>query len=103
MQDMINRIVEMDQKAQEITTEAQTARMQAEADVKARRSAIREELLSRARARLKINEETERELAEQGWQKVKTRHEEIASRLDADYRKNGEGWVSEIVNRVLGV
>lgn len=103
MQDMIKRIVDMDQKARDITTEAQTARIQAEQDIKTRRRLIREDLLSRARARLKVNEETERALAEDAWGEVKARHEKISQKLDADYKQNGDRWVKEILNRVLGV
>jgi len=102
MQDMIKRIVEMDQKARDITTEAQTARVKAERDIEARRRKIHDDLLDRARERLKVNEKTERGIAEEAWLKIKEQHERISQKLHEDYEKHGDRWVEEIVGQVLG-
>jgi len=102
MQDMIKRIVEMDKKARDITTEAQTARVKAERDIDARRRMIHNDLLNRARERLKVNEKTEREIAEKSWLTVSEQHEGISRKLTEEYEKYGDRWVSEIVGRVLG-
>jgi len=102
MQDMIKRIVDMDQTARDITTEAQMARIQAEKEIKARRKLIREDLLNQARSRMKVNEATERTLAEEAWKETEACHAQIAEKLAADYQQNGDRWVAEILNRVLG-
>ena len=102
MQDMIKRIVEMDQKAQDMTIEAREARIRTEKELAQRRKQIREELLAKARQRLGVNEETERKIAEESWQIVKARQEAASKKLEEDYARNGDRWVSEITARVLG-
>jgi hypothetical protein len=101
MQDMIAQIVEMDQKARQITEEAQKNKIQSEQEILQRREVMREEYLSRARRRLKQNEEAEREMAEEALRRIEERNETAAKALEALYDEQGEGWVQTLVNRVL--
>ena len=70
MQNMIKQIVEMDQKAQQITENAQQEKLNSEKKVSAMRDTIREEYLQRARRRISLNEPQERAAAEEKWKET---------------------------------
>ena len=71
MQDLIKKIVDMDEKARQITDAAQMEKINSEKEVAEKREKIREEYLARARKRIAVNEPQERAAAEESWQKVK--------------------------------
>lgn len=102
MQNMIKQIVEMDQKAQQITENAQQEKLNSEKKLAAMRDKIREEYLQRARRRIALNEPQERAAAEAKWQETHSRLQEISKRLEETYAKKGEDWVNTLTNRVLG-
>lgn len=102
MQDMIAQIVDMDQKAQSITEEAQREKVKTEQEMVQKREQIREEYLSRARKRIKINEVTERKNAQEQMDSAKQRFDAVAKELDQLYTEKGDQWVSDLVNRVIG-
>ena len=102
MQDMIAQIVDMDQTAQSITEEAHREKVKTEQEMIQKREQIREEYLSRARERIKINEVTERKNAQEQLDAAEQRLDTIAKELDELYAKKGDQWVSDLVNRVIG-
>jgi len=101
MENMINRIVEMDKKAKAITDAAGQERAAAEQDIARKAEEIRNEYLERARRRINLNGETERKLADEKW-KVKeaafTAQRETMDKLAAE---KSAAWTDEIVGRVL--
>ena len=101
MQDIIRRILEMDQKAQAITDEARLEKLDSEREVAAEAQRFRDEQLARARKRIQINREMEQTIAQQTWQRREERYRRQEARLDALYAENRERWVSELVGRVL--
>ena len=101
MQDIIRRILEMDQKAQAITDEARREKLDSEREVAAEAQRFRDEQLARARKRIQINREMEQTIAQQTWQRREERYRRQEARLDALYAENRERWVSELVGRVL--
>ena len=101
MENMIKRIVEMDQKARQITEAAQREKLDSEKEISQMREEIREDYLAKARERIKLNEPQEREAAEKAWKAVETRQNEISAKLDAQYKENGKRWAEELARRVL--
>ena len=102
MQNMIKQIVEMDQKAQQITENAQQEKLNSEKKVSAMRDTIREEYLQRARRRISWNEPQERAAAEEKWKETQNRLQEVSRHLDAVYAEKGDEWVKMLTDRVLG-
>lgn len=102
MQDMIAQIVEMDEKARRMTEQAQQDKLHAEQEIAQKRDQIEKEYLERARARLKKNEETEREMAAQALAEAQKRNAEAAAKLDAQYQANAEQWARQLFERVIG-
>ncbi|HIS69622.1 MAG TPA: hypothetical protein IAA58_09710 [Candidatus Gallacutalibacter stercoravium] len=101
MQNMIQQIVEMDQKAQLITEEAQREKVQSQQEILEKKKQIREDFLAQARKRIQLNEKTEREQANIAFAQTQAKHEEASRQLDALYAQNGAQWVDTIVKRAL--
>lgn len=101
MQDMIAQIVEMDQKAREITDEAQREKVRSEQEIVQTREKIREEYLIRARKRIRLNEVTERKAAEEELAAIQQRNAETAQKLEDLYAQKGDEWVAMLVKRVI--
>ena len=102
MEDMIQKIVEMDQKARDMTAEAQKSKVDYEQNVIVAKEKIKNDLLERALARIKINEQAERKNAEKQLEQIKKKNAVIAQNLEKRYTENGDAWVDEIVSRVIG-
>lgn len=101
MQDMIAKIVEMDEKARELTAQAQREKAMSEQDIAKAKEKIYNDFIERARRRIKLNEETERKTAEENWKQVESKHQEALGQLEQARVKNSDKWADEIVRRVL--
>lgn len=102
MQDMIAKIVEMDEKARELTAQAQREKAMSEQDITKAKEKIYNDFIERARRRIKLNEETERKSAEENWKQVEAKHQETLLQLEQARVENSGKWADEIVRRVLG-
>lgn len=102
MQDMLKQIVEMDEKARQITDAAQLEKINTEKEISQKREAIREEYLARARARIEKNRPLEQEAAEKTWQVSERKYQALSEQLDQTYLASGDNWVQQIVQKVIG-
>ncbi|CAB1251199.1 Eukaryotic translation initiation factor 3 110 kDa subunit [Ruminococcaceae bacterium BL-6] len=102
MQDMLKKIVEMDQQARKITDAAQLEKIDSEKEVSKKREEIREQYLARARHRIEINRPLEQKAAEEDWEKAKKRNEALAKEMDELYVQKGGEWIDAIVAKVIG-
>lgn len=101
MQDMLAKIVEMDEKARELTAEAEKIKAASEEDIAKVRENIYNDYIERARKRIKINEAAERKAANEKWLKKKAEQEKAVANLEKLYDEKGDDWVNSIVDRVL--
>ncbi len=101
MEDMIKRIVDMDKKAREITEAAEREKAESEKEIREKASQLREDYLARARRRIQINRETERQIAQQEWEKTKAHYEGQLDRMNALYAERGDEWIRGIVDAVI--
>lgn len=102
MQDMIAKIVEMDEKARELTAQAQREKAMSEQDIATAKEKIYNDFIERARRRIQLNEETERKAAEENWKRVEAEHQKALRQLEKLRVENSEKWAGDIVKRVLG-
>lgn len=102
MQDMIAKIVEMDEKARELTAQAQREKAMSEQDIATAKEKIYNDFIERARRRIQLNEETERKAAEENWKRVEAEHQKALQQLEKLRVENSEKWAGDIVKRVLG-
>lgn len=101
MQDMIAKIVEMDEKAREVTENAQKEKANTEKEITEAKQRIFQDYISRAQIRIKKNEETERGIAANKWKEIEKNHSGVLKRLNEAEKEKTEVWVAEIVKNVL--
>src|SRR5574344_2796337 len=102
MEDMISKIVDMDKKARDITAEAQKSKIDYEHQIIQTKEKIKNDYLTRAVERVKINEQTAQKKADEELALLKSTNAKIIQILDKTYSDNYDKWIGEIVNRVVG-
>ena len=102
MQDMIKKIVDMDEKAQEITEEAKRSKALSAQEIEATKERIRENYLARARKRIELNRIQEKNQARQILADAEKKYEVQLIKMQELYRQQGGNWVDAIVGRVIG-
>ena len=102
MQEMIKRILEMDEQARQLTEDASSMRMQAEMTVEEKSQALKDEYLTRARKKVEQLEEKERGFAEEEWEQTQKTYAGVMDSLDRTAERNKDAWIKTIVNRTLG-
>ena len=98
MENMIKRIVDMDQKARAITEAARREKLDSEKEIAEKAKQLREDYLDRARRRIQINGEMEKVIAEQAWAR---RRKFYDKQLEESYAAHCGDWVDAIVHNVL--
>ncbi|HHZ05260.1 MAG TPA: hypothetical protein GX401_00490 [Clostridiales bacterium] len=101
MQDMLTKIVDMDEKARQLTEEAERAKVASQQEIEASSAKIHDEYLERARKRIQINQVLERDAAENQWLKTKAGQEKAAQAMDELYCQKGQQWIDSIVQNVI--
>ena len=102
MQDMIKKIVDMDEKAQEITEEAKRSKALSAQEIAETKERIRENYLARARKRIELNRIQEKNQARQILADAEKKSEVQLIKMQELYRQQGGNWVDAIVGRVIG-
>ncbi|WP_085833676.1 hypothetical protein [Clostridium merdae] len=102
MNDMLKQIIEMDEKARQITDAAQKQKIDTEKEISRTREDIRNSYLSRARARIEKNRPLEQAAAEKTWQVKELHYKALTEKLDQLYAANGEKWIDTIFQKVIG-
>ena len=102
MQDMIKKIVDMDEKAQEITEEAKRSKALSAQEIAETKERLRENYLARARKRIELNRIQEKNQARQILADAEKKYEVQLIKMQELYRQQGGNWVDAIVGRVIG-
>lgn len=102
MQDMVERIVEMDKRARELTDEAKKLRVGSEDRLKAKKEALRQGYQDRAGERVELIKKAEVKTAETELKSILARQKQVQQQLDDRYAEMGDEWVARIVARVTG-
>ena len=102
MENMIKRIVEMDERARQITEEAQHAKVDSSVNMEEKRRDMREDYLQRARERIKKNEIEEQKQADEEWKVIHEKYLRMEKTLDETVSKKKEEWARQLVERVIG-
>ena len=102
MQDMVERIVEMDKRARELTDEAKRLRVGSEDRIMAKKEELRQGYRDRAEERVELIKKAEARNAEVELKAILARQKEMERNLDELYRQKGDEWVASIVARATG-
>lgn len=101
MQDMLKKIIEMDEQARLVKEQAIKEKAATEQEIIETKKKIYEDYIDRAKDRVRKNLEVDRANAEKEWEKAQAKHQEILSNLDTMYSENHDLWVNQIVERVI--
>lgn len=101
MQDMLKKIIEMDEQARLVKEKAQQEKAATENEIIETKKKIYNDYIERAKDRVKKNLEVDRANAEKKWEITKAQHEQAMQSLNDMYDKNCDKWVDEIVSRVI--
>lgn len=102
MQDMIKKIVNMDEKAQEITEEAKRSKALSAQEIAEKKEQLRENYLARARKRIELNRIQEKEQARHILSDADKKYRTQLIEMQELYHRRGDDWAEAIVNRVIG-
>lgn len=102
MNDMLKQIIEMDEKARQITDAAQKQKIDTEKEISRIREEIRNNYLARARARIEKNRPLEQAASEKTWQVKEMHYKALTEKLDQLYADSGEKWIDTIFHKVIG-
>lgn len=101
MQDMLKKIIEMDEQARLVKEQAQQEKAATEQEIIDTKKRIYNEYIERAKIRVEKNLEVDRANAQKQWEKSQVKNEEIINELETSFSENSEKWADEIVKRVL--
>lgn len=102
MEEMIAKIVEMDKKAREMNEKAQKTKLNYENEVLLTKEKIKTDYLERANKRILINQQTAQKRADEKLAGITEKNQAVIQKLEKSYAENGDKWVNEIVERVVG-
>lgn len=101
MEDMLAKIVEMDERARELTEEANREKVNSEADIAKAKEDVYNNYIEKARKRIAKNEITERKAADEKFKKSQQEQKEALERLEKTFSENCDKWVDSIVSAVI--
>ncbi|MDY3861565.1 MAG: hypothetical protein SOZ45_03270 [Ruminococcus sp.] len=101
MQNMIKKVVEMDEKARELEAQAQQEKVSIKEQIELQRKKVHDEYVEQARIRAKKNDQMAQEKAEKQLEESVKKHQEALSKLKEQFNLNCDAWVEEIVKRVI--
>lgn len=100
MQDMLKRIIEMDEQARLVKEQAKKEKAATEQEIIETKKKIYDEYIERAKDRVRKNLEVDKANAEKEWEIKKAHHQVLSDNLDKMYSENHDLWVEQIVTRV---
>lgn len=101
MQDMLKKIIEMDEQARLVKEKAIQEKAATENEIIETKQKIYDDYIERAKDRVKKNLDVDRNNAEKEWQITKAKYEQAYSNLEKLDEENHDIWVEQIVSRVI--
>lgn len=101
MDDIISKILEMDEAARKLEDEAQAEKIASRDEVMNKRKEVYEEYLSSAKDHIESFKIAAKKTSDEKWIKIEKHYEDISASLKKKFDKNKEQWINEIVNGVI--
>lgn len=101
MQDLLKKIIEMDEEARRIEQQAKLEKIRSEEEVEKLREQIYNDYISRARDRIEKNTAVQQERADAYLKEYEERAQAARQAMRGLYGENKDKWVDEIVRRSL--
>lgn len=102
MQDIIQKIIEIDQMAQKMTDDALALKSEAEASIESDKKALRQQYIEKAHKRIAVTAQTEEKFLSETLDDISKKYAAISQKLDGVYERDHGKWVNELYNKVIG-
>lgn len=102
MQEMLNKIIEMDEKARKIKEEAEEYKNLSQKQVEELKQKIHDDYISRAKDRVEKNIAVDQSHAEEKWLRYSSKINQAGEQLQKEFDEHNEAWTDEIVAQVIG-
>ncbi len=102
MEEIIKRIIEIEDKAQEIMSDARAERDGLDKRVEAKEARLRRKMSDAADKRCRELQKTERDRLGGEIARINARVGEQLSELDKKYSENKDKWVNDMVDHIIG-
>lgn len=101
MQDIIQKMIDIDRQAQKLTDDALALRRETEVEIKNDQKALREKYIADARQQIQKNSETEEQNLNRYLEEIEKKYAAISKNLDEIYEQNHDKWVEEMFKLVV--
>ncbi|MBQ9679358.1 MAG: hypothetical protein IJV48_01560 [Ruminococcus sp.] len=101
MQDLLKKIIEMDEEARKVEQQAKSEKIKSEEEVEQLREQIYNDYIARAKDRVEKNIAVEEARAQEYVKAYRERIDTAKRDMQTLYAENKEKWVDEIVKRAL--
>ena len=101
MQDLLKKIIEMDEQARKIEQQAKDEKIKSEEEVEQLKEQIYNDYIVRAKDRIEKNIAVDRANADKRIAAAQERTEQMKADMNRLYQENKDAWVNEIVQRSL--
>lgn len=101
MQDMLKKIIEMDEQARLVKEQAKKEKAATEQEIIETKKKIYDDYIERAKDRVRKNLEVDKANADKEWEKAYNKHQAISDNLDKMFSENHDKWVEQIVAHVI--
>ena len=101
MQDLLKKIIEMDEQARKIEQQAKDEKIKSEEEVEQLKEQIYNDYITRAKDRIEKNIAVDRANADKRIAALQERTAKMKAEMDRLYSEKKDGWVDEIVKRSL--
>ncbi len=101
MDEVISKILQMDETARKMDEEAQAEKIASHEEVKKKRQEVYEQYLENAKAHVEEYKTKAKKDYESTWKETVKHYDDISKDLERKFANNKDRWVEEIVNGVL--
>lgn len=101
MDDIINKILEMDEAARKLEDEAQAEKIASREEVMNKRREVYEEYLSSAKDHIESFKIAAKKTSDEKWSATEKHYKDVSALLDKTFEKNKDKWIDEIVKGVI--
>jgi hypothetical protein len=102
LENIIKKIVEIDENARQIENEAVKQNVDSMEEISVKRDEIRDRYLERARKRIEIIRKEEQKKADSLLVEINRKNREKSELMEKIYNDNRDNWISAIVKNVIG-
>lgn len=101
MDDIISKILQMDETARKMEDEAQAEKIASREEVKKKRQEVYDHYLESAKTHVQEFKKAAKKTSDENWKKTEKYYSDVSKSLDKKFKDHKDKWVNDIVNGVL--